>query len=388
MILSNSATRLNLKLFLIIVFVLFGALRVSAQALPIETEIIVETTGYSMLSPSSIIFGGYYSGDFDHRGFTTYFEFKKDDNNLTTDPEKTIEIVRTRNEAEEFADFYTSPELRLFSTYYFRAVGYFNDNPDEKFYGQVLNLRTGNLPPPRGATYPYTINANNEVIPYATLFTSNITATSMTLNSTGLDPASTYKFKILGPSGSFDKQVTASNTGTAQASFTGLAENKTYTANVFKYNRETGFLSRSRAPSVQVTTPTTSTPPNVEDSSGDDTTTPADTSEFTGPTGLVPCVNNCEFNDLLKLINTVVKFVFVGLALPLAAIMFAYAGFELLTSGGSTEKKSKAKNIFIHVAIGLIVAAAAFLVIETVLSIVGARTDLGINWLGFKIKGI
>ncbi len=61
--------------------------------------------------------------------------------------------------------------------------------------------------------------------------------------------------------------------------------------------------------------------------------------------------------------------------------MFAYAGFELVTSGGSTEKKSKAKSIFTSVAIGLIIAAAAFLIIQTVLSIVGY--DKSWNWFGF-----
>ncbi len=89
--------------------------------------------------------------------------------------------------------------------------------------------------------------------------------------------------------------------------------------------------------------------------------------------------NPCDFNGVLHLINNVVHFILFFLAVPIAAIMFAYAGFILLTSGGSTEKKSKAKNIFLNVAIGLIFAAASWLIISTVLSILGYDG----SWIGF-----
>ena len=61
--------------------------------------------------------------------------------------------------------------------------------------------------------------------------------------------------------------------------------------------------------------------------------------------------------------------------------MFAYAGFELLTSGGETSKREKAKSIFLNVAIGLIVVVAAFLIVQTVLSIAGY--DKSWDWFGF-----
>lgn len=114
--------------------------KVEAQDIVIN----VKTTGYSMLSPNSFVFGGFFSGNIERRGFTTYFEFKENDSNLDNGEgrEETIKIVRDTN-VEEFNDFYSTPELNLFSNYYFRAVGYFNNNPEEKFYGSVLNLRTG-----------------------------------------------------------------------------------------------------------------------------------------------------------------------------------------------------------------------------------------------------
>ena len=110
---------------------------------------------------------------------------------------------------------------------------------------------------------------------------------------------------------------------------------------------------------------------NNNNNTNTNTTTSNSSNQQSGTTGLVKCTENCGFNDLLTLINDVVKFVFTDLVLPIAAIMFAYAGFELVTSGGSTEKKSKARSIFTNVAIGLIVAAAAFLIVQAILSIVG-----------------
>ena len=95
---------------------------------------------------------------------------------------------------------------------------------------------------------------------------------------------------------------------------------------------------------------------------------------------LVACKNNCQFNDLMTLINTVVKFIFVDLAVPIAAIMFFYAGIKLVTSGGSPEARSSAKNIFTNAVIGLALAACAWLIVSTILSILGYNA----TWIGFK----
>jgi hypothetical protein len=96
--------------------------------------------------------------------------------------------------------------------------------------------------------------------------------------------------------------------------------------------------------------------------------------------GLIPpCSPNCGFNDLLTLVNTVIKFILFDLALPIAAIMFAYAGFLLVSSGGSTEARGKAKEIFTNTLLGLIFAVAAWLIINSILSILGYTGD----WIGF-----
>ncbi|MEI7765244.1 MAG: hypothetical protein WCI93_01515 [bacterium] len=90
--------------------------------------------------------------------------------------------------------------------------------------------------------------------------------------------------------------------------------------------------------------------------------------------------DGCGFSDLLVMINKVIDFIFKYMVLPIAAIMFAYAGFMLVVSAGASEKRTKAKNVFINVAIGLVIAAAAWLIVSTILSIVGHNTT--INWFG------
>jgi hypothetical protein len=92
--------------------------------------------------------------------------------------------------------------------------------------------------------------------------------------------------------------------------------------------------------------------------------------------------NPCEadgFGNLMKMINKVVNFILFTMAVPIAAVMFAYAGFLLVTSGGETSQRSKAKSIFTNVAIGLVLAVAAWLIINTILSILGFQG----GWIGF-----
>ena len=103
-------------------------------------------------------------------------------------------------------------------------------------------------------------------------------------------------------------------------------------------------------------------------------------------TGLVPCghatngviTNPCSFGDLMTLINEGIKFILFKLAIPIAAIMFAYAGFLMVPSGGSTEARGRAKKIFSNAVYGIVFAAGAWLIIRTILQILGYKGD----WIG------
>lgn len=101
-------------------------------------------------------------------------------------------------------------------------------------------------------------------------------------------------------------------------------------------------------------------------------------------TGLVPCNNSvggtpCDFNALMAMVNKVINFILKDMAIPIAAIMFFYAGFELVTSGGSTEKRGIAKKVFTNTVIGLILAVAAFLIVKLILTVSGYSG----TWIGF-----
>ena len=95
----------------------------------------------------------------------------------------------------------------------------------------------------------------------------------------------------------------------------------------------------------------------------------------THPTYIQPC----EFRHFMDLTNIVIRFILVDLAVPIAAIMFFYAGVLMVTSGGSTESRSKAKSIFTNTALGLVFVAGSWLIIRTILSILGYQG----TWIGF-----
>lgn len=77
------------------------------------------------------------------------------------------------------------------------------------------------------------------------------------------------------------------------------------------------------------------------------------------------CINGdkCNFEDLMRLITNVINFL-IYLSIPIAAIAFAWAGWILVTSGGSESKKEQAKEIFTKVAIGFIFVLSAWLIVR------------------------
>jgi len=118
---------------------------------------------------------------------------------------------------------------------------------------------------------------------------------------------------------------------------------------------------------------------------------------FAEEEGLVPCgkpapawtvtstgergeqlIEECTFDHLLELVDHVIKFILFYLAVPIAAVMFAYAGISLIVAQGA-EGKTQAKNIFVNVATGLILVAGAWLIIKTILEILGYNGA----WIGF-----
>ena len=82
---------------------------------------------------------------------------------------------------------------------------------------------------------------------------------------------------------------------------------------------------------------------------------------------LVPeCANDsCGFNDLITLIQNITNFLLI-LAVPVSAVLFAYAGFQYIFAAGDTGKIKKAHEIFWSVFIGLVFMASAWLIVKII----------------------
>lgn len=89
-------------------------------------------------------------------------------------------------------------------------------------------------------------------------------------------------------------------------------------------------------------------------------------------------INPCGYNEIFDLISNVTNFLIFVIALPVAAIMFTYAGFLFAFSGMQPEARSKAKKIFGNVVFGFILAIAAWLIVHTILSALGFDG----SWIG------
>lgn len=79
----------------------------------------------------------------------------------------------------------------------------------------------------------------------------------------------------------------------------------------------------------------------------------------------------CNFVELLRTANNIITFLIKFIATPLAAIIFAYAGFLLLFSGGNSSKMTEAKKIMLNMLIGYVIVLASWIIVKTILSTLG-----------------
>jgi hypothetical protein len=70
----------------------------------------------------------------------------------------------------------------------------------------------------------------------------------------------------------------------------------------------------------------------------------------------------CGWSELVQLAANLMNYL-ISIAISLSAVAFAWAGFIYITAAGSEEKIKKAHGIFWNVAIGLILALAAWLIV-------------------------
>jgi Zn-dependent protease with chaperone function len=75
------------------------------------------------------------------------------------------------------------------------------------------------------------------------------------------------------------------------------------------------------------------------------------------------------------MINGLVEWLII-IATSVAVLLFIYAGFLYLTSGGNDSQVKQAKTIFINVAIGFAIMLMAYLIVITIVSLL-----TGEEWL-------
>lgn len=339
----------------------------SAKIRAQSEELSVETTHYSVLSSNVFVLGGAYFNNIDRKPLTTYFEYKRDDSIINDndfnvdidldDPEdrqETIKIVRGEG-VKESGEFHSSPSLQLSSTYYFRAMGYFNDNESEKFYGRTLSFRTG-FPYPGSLQIPFTVefdeqeDTNEPPTPRAVTYTPPVceAVTETLVNGVCVEKASTPLIPSAPPS--FPPDTPPSSPPVPP----GVGSTDTDSVDSGSSLVKCGTVKYKKG--------------EEKDENGND------------KEGLIK--NPCGFKDFITLINNVITFILKYMVVPIAAIMFAYAGFLLITAGGEAAgARTKAKNIFMNALIGLIIAVGAWLIVKTLIEIIGYE-GIGTSFLG------
>lgn len=101
--------------------------------------------------------------------------------------------------------------------------------------------------------------------------------------------------------------------------------------------------------------------------------TPAATSSGTG---LIPCDTNCDFSSAIQLLNNLQNFFFTTLLLPIFVIMVMYLGYSYLTAGGNPSQHAKFASMAKHMVTGLLLILCAWLIVHTLLSMLGYNDPL------------
>ena len=75
----------------------------------------------------------------------------------------------------------------------------------------------------------------------------------------------------------------------------------------------------------------------------------------------------CEFDDLVTLAENIMGFL-TFISIPIAALLFAYAGFLLIKPGAAESERKKAKAIFSSTIIGIAIMLGAYVAVYTIAS--------------------
>jgi len=103
-----------------------------------------------------------------------------------------------------------------------------------------------------------------------------------------------------------------------------------------------------------------------------------------GPGGFVPCEGaGCSACDFVSMANVIIKWLF-GFMFLIFSVLMLTAGFGLVTSGGNQTALDSAKSKFQNALIGIIIALAAWVLVDTVMQgTLAGGGNLGVTFKGF-----
>ncbi len=91
---------------------------------------------------------------------------------------------------------------------------------------------------------------------------------------------------------------------------------------------------------------------------------------------LVPCTNDCDFSSVFELINKLIDFLITDLLLPVAVLMFVYAGYKYITAEGNPGKRADVKKMVGHLILGMLIILLAWVIVKTLLGVIGYTNEL------------
>ncbi len=86
---------------------------------------------------------------------------------------------------------------------------------------------------------------------------------------------------------------------------------------------------------------------------------------------IVQIENPCNAEHFIIMLNKIIEFVLIYLALPIVTIVLMFAGFKLITSGGDIHARSEAKSMLFNILKGLLFIAGSWLIVTTILTVLG-----------------
>jgi hypothetical protein len=103
---------------------------------------------------------------------------------------------------------------------------------------------------------------------------------------------------------------------------------------------------------------------------------------------IIPCGTEanpspCTICHLYYLVGNVVDFLITFILIPLAGFSLAWAGIKFILSGGNEGEVTRAKEILTNTVWGIIIALAAWLVVNTVVSLLIDPTSFPWPWQEF-----